>query len=1348
MPTSWVTVDSTYNAYWFPRGPYLHQNTGQTGDEHLFMPCIVEDTGPTLLIRMFYSSDYGETWSNQAIVTLSATSVGDAELTWDVASNRLHLVWSDSGTLSYMSYNMDTIATGSTETIDSFTTEFYDWCLVVARSDTDASGNGLGVIYHGERYRDMGSGYAMVWGTYKRSNAWGTPTQLSTSQTTHYWPIALMRDDSQEAWAIYGNTNATYERKLNSSDGWGGEISGGSFATDSATSWNRENQSRVGHHSILDGSSVDHWIIGDDNGKPETRTYYESGSLLANDANVEVAALGDMAKISHSSVNNDAWVAYHVAGELHLEIYVSTDEGATWTVDGQTDDASNSWVGSGAQSADTYVIDTTGDEIIGFAYDDPNVPALYFNDYIVVSGVETKTVTHTTDAAVGLFVNHTTDAVPAITSPTETTRPIGGGGQLSVYDGTYVWMVGTENSSEPDTIKLWQGSQGGTGLWDLHEFTHGTGTNMLIRDIAIAEVNGIIHVIYVHHDYGGDGDIGVYHIEYDPVGDSWTDNGQFGYTGDSHPDVVASAGSRCDVTATSDDELVVFARTYNYINFAGSTTYRTRHYVYRSNNLSFTGVTNHLWDEAYGVDAFSRPSTPAPKLASINTTDAWLIPDGYSRYTSSETESVRKSENRSAPYGGIEGIDHALPFGTTDYITADTVNIGAFMSFTAKSVTGTDLLVFPNRELHTYFSTIASPFSFIDHYGNIGWSFEDFNDPDDRRYIYISNGMGQWFESTQYDPPSLNNPWYVLQDLPDGTWTAWEYNASGPWTFHGQDIPTWFRAHSTDAILTSQDGAVSHSTDAQLTSGAWGGAPGSWRSTDKGGINNWFTDSGNYYIVTTGESHLQGNHLAVFESSSPHLPGSLLTEWSVNDISGYTGPERIRALDFIVDTGVMHFVFLVWDNSRYEAHHSTYTISTDTWVHNGSFHNGTTGHKEHSNVTITLAQRSDGDMIAFYYFDHTDDYFYSINTGAGFGTGTSMSRSTGQPYASICTDTNDTHMLSREGTTLYHWRLSSTDVLGSMQTTTTILESSGAQGTRNANPIVHNGRMFVWSMNNSRHIYVTHAATGSDAPTWTKDQITSVATSRLRGMLPGVGGAPTVFWTTVGSTPEDYKVWYSTYDGASWNNKDTGQYLNVLAQADLETSPTNDLRPDNATPYGATALDSDGHALVWWPRQRFATDGVTDEPLIGTWEMLRINLNPLEWHTTDAELAEIPTVTHTTDALVISIETLTHTTDAHIVTEGNTISINHTTDSRVIDRLTIDHTTDSALIVRTNIDHTTDAELVHEPHDLSTTVTFTLSITPGLQEGTIQTATGLGKHKTGDHRPKIYTDPHKFIRKR
>ncbi len=941
--------------------------------------------------------------------------------------------------------------------------------------------------------------------------------------------------------------------------------------------------------------------------------------------------------IAGSSFSDDTWNAdrdYRIATAATGSIGAAVN-GTNQTLLGNTTDSTD--LTDNSPNTGLTVANWEAMEVYGGDLDTENLWAVYVVNMMTDSallwlngpaGAVTITITynlpvlitHATDARVGTFVDHTTDAILFEFDRPEATQPYATGlwsqgTKTIVHDGV-VWMVGVGTGSEPDTVRLWEGVGGaGIGNWVLHEFTHGSGTSMLIRDVVIAAIGDLIHIVYLHHNYGGGGAIRLYHIYWDTVTKDFTDNGVFG-TGESSTTSTVSNAATCDLMATADGELVATSNMYVYTSFGPDNRYRQRMFVYRSTNESFTGVTAYLYHTHWGADIFNK-SSPFPVRIEPGGNDVYLGSLHLSRFDSAEVEHGRYSglpdESASVWYetGGAEASGNRLYHDGRLYRAYQRNNIEDVIAGLISAPTGTDVLVFDDsrmilgpQENNPKYENV-----FVDHYGHVGIFI--YTDDDQNGLIYLWNGIDAFNLAEDFPFTHTTEPhnYYIANEIVDRQFSAWAYNASGDWTWVGVDIGTWFVAHTTDAVLSDGgDGQVYHTTDAILVRGPYG-LP-YIDNGQNGDMWSLVASGSKFYTVL-----LDGPTVVIFESDHPLEPGLVITEWEVLPSTD----AWVRSLDFIEVSGVLHFLLMVNDNQRWEAHHSEYNISTDTWTHNGSFHNASPNNDYLAHGHVAISVRADGDLMAFYLFD-INNYYYSINTGTGFPTGTSMSFSSGSRTA-VAVDNNDTHFIARQGTTLHHWRLSPTDVLGTRQQVATMLEAGGE-----INGIVHSlvysNVMYVatasWSGAFAEHqfLYVADAATGSDAPSWTKTQVTTKEIAGSGGRLfcwfvYGLNGVPTFIY----AEQITWKIYKTHLDAGSWIEVDTGLVLDV-ADGEIFLADGDDTLNFGAR-YALDTVDSDNHFTGWYQR-RLRVDGT--DLADNMWRQFEVNLNPTVFHTTDAVL--------------------------------------------------------------------------------------------------------------------------------
>lgn len=957
-------------------------------------------------------------------------------------------------------------------------------------------------------------------------------------------------------------------------------------------------------------------------------------------------------------------------------------------------------------------------------------------DFVQLTGEYSGSVqiTHTTDLNVGFFVVHTTDLnVSEYDRPTDTNRSITGGAstrhKIGVDSNGTVWMVGVGTGGTPSTVRLWEGpATGPPGFWQLHEFDHGSGTT---RDAQLAIVGSTVHIVYMNHSGSN---IRTYHIEWPIGGSSFTNNGTFGVS-ESHSDQNASVNNCVDLVATSDGELVAYCQLSSYVSWPPYNTYRFRKRVYRSSSLSFS--TGTLQSELYGPNIFDRPSPHYPAMFGANE-DVYLW-EGYLLWRFDNTGTLHRyysaypSEGPSLPHLRVgrttpayEGRVNSFgnEFATQGEGTVEDATT-YFVQGLVSGDTGGDEIVWDRSQLvfePDQPSANRDFYALTDHYGEFvilghDSAFDEF-------YTYVSNGLGTWFE-TNYLSSTLT-PWLVPFELVDRSIAAWHINTSGDWQYVGTTITTWYRAHTTDMVIVSADALVYHTTDMIVRNDLYGRAT-SGSGITQSGRRTWDTYNSKYYLVT-GERF---SPIHIWESDSLTGYGTKITSWHLFDISGSNFLEQFGDWDCVLDSsGVFHFLFHVYDNFTWQVLYWDYDIDTDTWTNNGSIYTSST--KDHSQTNAALiTQRADGALIAL--FNEDFNWNYAVNTGGGFGASVSLATSTGTE-AAMAVDGNDTHFLVKTSNNLYHWRLNSSDVLSARQGPVAGIRTMTAFP-GSAKAIVDNNTMYFPSTTSDTP-YVTDAATGSDAPTWTETQVSTKTMTRVRAFVAGVNGEPVVIFVEAAT----WKIWRVRLAGGSWVEEDTGQVLNPKV-GQIDSGSPDTLWSSTMQTFAYPVVDSDGFAWLSWVYE------AREYPADLTWHLLRVNLNPLEWHTTDLVIVEgSQVIVHTTDLIIKLVATVDHTTDL-VMSELAQAAVSHQTDLRKVNRTDIVHTTDAHIAFVVQVSHTTDMWVVETPHDLSTTITLNFAMTANIQQASRVSATGLGIPRQGDQHPRIYNPSHKVVKK-
>jgi hypothetical protein len=970
--------------------------------------------------------------------------------------------------------------------------------------------------------------------------------------------------------------------------------------------------------------------------------------------------------------------------------------------------------------------------------------------------VQTFDVVHTTDIGVGLFLEHTTDLlVSEFSAPTAT----GSGGSLSrgtklaIDSQGQVWMVGI---SSPLTIRLWQGGTSGPGLWQLHEFAHGSG---IVRDVAMAIIEDRIHVVYSYHSGSTQRQA---HIVWDSTAESWTNNGAFGPS-ESHSDSTVSIRNSIGIAATSDGELVAISYLHNYVSFAGSSAYRLRARLIRSTSEVFPTSSGVLYREFYGDNIFDPPGNighsrlyAAGEHVVVETTNA-----SYAFFTSSSTLTAdfpTPEDGHSLPalpvVRGPAPNNLRQPFAHGDrhywLVNNDPFSYEATVGYISAATDGVNELLFDDGKIIEDYSDLGTNHRgqtlLVDEKGRIGAAIYMATGTGTKGRLILSNGIG-WFT---YDfDCSVGSPGeiYRSQQIAGRAYNAWHHSPSAAWTYVGTTIPYWQEAHTTDLVVSNKPVAI-HTTDLVVSSGIWGFPYR--RDSDQNPRQVWFEHDGSHYIVTSAAQAGSFDSifsLYIFRADDSRNPGSLLATLRIGDLPTTSQVSRLKAWDVVHVDGVLHFLLAGWISTRAEFHHSEYDIDTDTWTHNGAFHNGTAlAHS--SDDAVALAVRGNGDLVALFHLDNDlgsptqGGFHYALNTGTGFGSGVlivSPSWTTTNTAASMAIDGNDVHFMNHTigGN---HVHLDGSNTLGPLQGTftgsSTLRLAGVARIYPSSKPMVYNGRMY-WPgfIQNSTQLGVVHAETGLDEPTWTQDTVTSNVSTFYVGFLAGLNGIPTLIYLKAGS----WKIWKASLQGGSWVEQDTGQYLPV---DEHDKEPTN--LTSNRNAWYLSTIDANNYVTIWWLRTRTTAD--LDTPGGVRWYPWRFNLNPLVIHTTDVITVEgSQVVVHTTDVLAMVTVEHTHTTDVVAAELGGPVAIEHTTDVRATARPQIVHTTDVYAVLLLN--HTTDIVIAPKAHEISATVLLNFEMTVTLEQGNKPAATGLGVPRQGVQAPRIYNPKRKMVKR-
>lgn len=961
-----------------------------------------------------------------------------------------------------------------------------------------------------------------------------------------------------------------------------------------------------------------------------------------------------------------------------------------------------------------------------------------FVDFVQFTGTYAGSIqiAHTSDLRVGIFIDHTTDlTISEFSRPADTNAGVSFGvaNKMAVDDNGTVWMVGVATGSTPQTIRLWEGPASGPGFWQLHEFNHGAGA---IRDVAMAIVNGVVHIVYINHVGSS---ITQYHIEWPIGGNSFTNNGAFG-TAESHSDPTASQDDEIDIVSTSDDELVVLSKLSTYTSFGGSTAFRFRARLYRSVTQSFSGGGT-LYREWWGPNIFDRPATPDPALYAVNT-DAIVQPSN-AVFSSS---AVLSDYHPRAQHG------HSMPHlplgeGNGSYLIRPILHQGVWYwgyQNSSADILGYVAATAEENPLYDRGAIIGDPPAtsgaftlFIDHRGHLGgWWYRS---ADNTAIVFISDGLGRWYPH-QYSTESGGNQfqWYFQPGKTvERAFSAWARTVSGSWIWIGTTIPTWYTAHTTDIVITEGDAQVYHRTDMRIVSGSWGLIT---QSTVRNPILNTFIYNSNHYYVLgtpglTDVATLNWTTIEVFESSTIQNRGERIALWNTRDIAGSSGLEWLDSWAMVHDSsGVIHFLLMIWDNSRWEAHHSEYDIDLDTWTHHGSFFNSAVMHQDVLTAAF-LEQRANGDLIAFFKVSTPGTgWHYAINTGSGFGAATSLGHNSGFASGGVATDSNETHMMVYESSSMYHWRLSPTNVISARQGPNASFPTNPIEAFPSGSPLVHNNTMYIPGLTGvGQDVVVYHAATGSDAPTWTATTVTTRDIDRICGLVLGVGGVPTLFYVERST----WVVWKAVLEAGTWVETSTGQIFPV-EPGDIISG---ELGGPTISIFAYPAVDANGHAFIWW-RRVYQADG---EPVEDRWYPYRVNLNRLALHTTDIVTVEgAHVVVHTTDLIVKLVADISHTTDL-VLSDDVEAAVGHSTDIRKVSRAVVVHTID-VFVVRV-LTHSTDIVIATQAHELSATITIGLGLNATLSQGDKPAATGLGVPRHHEQAPRIYNPDHRVVKR-
>jgi hypothetical protein len=952
--------------------------------------------------------------------------------------------------------------------------------------------------------------------------------------------------------------------------------------------------------------------------------------------------------------------------------------------------------------------------------------------------------THTTDASVGFY--HETDALvvefpePTNTISHSTDAFYGQGHQTIVDDNDIVWMVGVDSATEPDIIKLWEGPAGyaGPGDWKLHTFTHGSGSSMGLKGVALAKVLGKIHVAYVHFDYGGTNNIRGYHIVYNPDTDDWTDNGAMGLVDGQH-NTWSPYGDKCsvDLLAVADDELVARTSIHTYVtNGIGENgaAWRAISRNIRSVNQDLGGINGDLSDTFWG-NVINGVIFSAAHMTSIGNDNVYLHGGRYSRLSIYDKTTGEGDRRPGRPGDGISRP--LLTIGDTSVSNADgfdshwethnnrTYAPTAVVNQSDNLVTlgimsaeaGSDPIRFDEhipikRNISTSFWTVSL---LIDN-DHIGLSY--YTHTTDKSHVFLWNGI-EYYETEHSHGSTTDTPdgVYTANKLINGWVSAWG-SATSPWTNFCFRIPTWQRAHTTDAVI---DGPlVYHKTDALVVRG------GQYGEGSMGSASRVFESSGKFYTALRSTDNIY-----IFESTKRDFAGSLLTTLNLSAFTNFDIRDIMFGFDWVEVSGILHFVIQTYHHTssldawRY-VHHHEYNISTDTWTNNGEIYNDQTEENREYGNPVGLIKRTNGDLIAVHhdpYIQGTDFWYYQIDTGTGFGTHQTLASASENTIAAIFEDNNDVHFILHEGgaSSYHHWRLDSTDTLSARQTitpTANALTNAFPQGVVDNNVMYWGGENWA---NSNYTPYVYDAATGSDAPTWT---LTQISTTKIAGgffrffwFTAGLNGRPTAIYVGRSSTPA-WEIYKTHFDGTSWIEKATGYSLPIEAD-DLNSSG----QPEARSLYHHS-VDSNNIWYGWWLRDRETnTNPLSDYADIP----ILVNLNPTEFHRTDAVITVTEELTHTTDVVtsVGTQPTITHTTDAVIILRSEP---NHSTDARLV--LTVDHSTDAVLA-----------------YDLATTIIMTGDLTNTALDIRQIPIEAKGQVERGEHAPQIYRPTHKILKK-
>lgn len=397
MPSGLVDVHTGATDYVAPRGPHLHKNPGQVGDEHLFMPALSLEGG-VHAIWMYHSADYGETWSRTAFVTDAQISVDTQDwvaLDWDVEGSICHLVFMEdsggTGNVYYAGFNMDTIAveTAPEAVHTGFSTSGSNDALhttLAARDGTTVAGNGVVVQYLGPEFRSMGTGYETVWYGYKSGGTW-TTGQLSPSSVTTIWqPYATIRGSLGNAHITYIERSGTfsanfYSRSLTSANALGAQQLNGAIGE--IYTEHRHRQSRMLHYTQDDGG-VRYAIHGDwtSNQDIHSDRYEEVGEDLDFIGAMKIDTIdGDPLAVSARHDTNQLWALYPIGSPYALRGWYSDDDAASWNSAGVLEDPIPSFH-EFSSSSKTYQRADTNSIVLGYVF---SGAILQFGDYVVAS---------------------------------------------------------------------------------------------------------------------------------------------------------------------------------------------------------------------------------------------------------------------------------------------------------------------------------------------------------------------------------------------------------------------------------------------------------------------------------------------------------------------------------------------------------------------------------------------------------------------------------------------------------------------------------------------------------------------------------------------------------------------------------------------------------------------------------------------------------------------------------------------------------------------------------------------------------------------------------------------------